>query len=118
MRSLTGLGTRIERLAKQQDGQSIGSVVASILDRRDPGPRLTDKQLAQTRWAGCCSSGGRGPRWATRTEAVLLIGLLPIVVALKCLPETMPLTECLPLTAASRQKPRQRCNLGARFPPS
>ena len=48
MRSLTATGLRIERLAKQQDGQSIGSVVAAILDGKAAGPRLSDEQLARS----------------------------------------------------------------------
>jgi hypothetical protein len=49
MRSLTATGLRIERLAKQQDGQSIGATIATILLRKEPWPRLTDEVLAQSR---------------------------------------------------------------------
>jgi hypothetical protein len=48
MRSLNGVGARIERLARQQDGQSVGAVVAAILDGRHPGPRLSDEELARS----------------------------------------------------------------------
>jgi hypothetical protein len=48
MRSLMATGLRIERLAKQQDRQSIGATVAAILSRREPAPPLTDEELAQT----------------------------------------------------------------------
>jgi hypothetical protein len=47
-----------------------------------------------------------------------LIGARPQVFALQYLPETTLLTQRLPLAAASRPKPRKRCNLGARFSPS
>jgi hypothetical protein len=46
---LTSLGTRIERLAKQQSEPSIGAQVAAILDGKDPEARLSDEDLARTR---------------------------------------------------------------------
>jgi hypothetical protein len=49
VRSLSSVGARIERLAKQRDGQSVGAVVASILDGRWSRPRLSDEVLLQTR---------------------------------------------------------------------
>jgi hypothetical protein len=49
MGSLTGLGLKIERLAKQQSELSVGATVATILDRRAPGPPVPDEVLAQTR---------------------------------------------------------------------
>jgi hypothetical protein len=48
VRSLTALGTRIERLAKQQDGQSVSSQIAAILDGKASGPRLTDEEMARS----------------------------------------------------------------------
>jgi hypothetical protein len=49
MRSLTGPVLKIERLAKQQSELSVGATVATILDRRAPGPPVSDEVLAQTR---------------------------------------------------------------------
>ena len=49
MRSLTRLGTRIERLAKQQDGQSVGAVIAAILDGKGPRAPIPDAELAKTK---------------------------------------------------------------------
>jgi hypothetical protein len=49
MRSLTDLGARIERLARQQDEPSVGITVAAILEGKHPGPRLSDEELAHTR---------------------------------------------------------------------
>ena len=49
MRSLTAAGLRIERLAKQRDGQFVGAVVASILDGKGPRAPVPDEELAQSR---------------------------------------------------------------------
>lgn len=48
MRSLTSTGLKIERLAKQQDGQSIGAQIVDILEGRARGPGLTDEDLAKS----------------------------------------------------------------------
>jgi hypothetical protein len=48
MRSLTALGARIERLAAEQGGQSVGARIAAILEGRDTAPRLSDEVLARS----------------------------------------------------------------------
>jgi hypothetical protein len=45
---LATLGARIERLAKQQDGQSVGAQVAAILDGKDPRAPVPDELLARS----------------------------------------------------------------------
>jgi hypothetical protein len=47
MRSLTALGARIERLAAEQGGQSIGRQIVDILEGRAPGPPATDEELSR-----------------------------------------------------------------------
>jgi hypothetical protein len=48
MRSLTALGARIERLAAEQGGQSIGAQVADILDGKGPRAPIPDEVLARS----------------------------------------------------------------------
>jgi hypothetical protein len=49
VRSLAGVGLKIERLAKQQDGQSIGATIASILSGKDPRAPVSDEVLSHTK---------------------------------------------------------------------
>jgi hypothetical protein len=48
MRSLTATGLRIERLAKQQDGQSVGATIAAILSAKGSRAPVPDAELART----------------------------------------------------------------------
>jgi hypothetical protein len=62
MRSLTPTGLKVERLAKQQDGQTVGATIAAILDVKGPRAPIPDEQLLQTRVGRLLAERRR--RWA------------------------------------------------------